>query len=253
MFTDPIQPLFTGQNRVYLPSCHSTNKVAAELLASGKINDETLIITDHQTTGKGQRGSHWESEPYKNLTFSLILFPYYVSLDRQFLLTQMTSLAILNTLSEMGLPTKIKWPNDIYCNGLKIAGILIENTVRRAELEATVIGVGLNVNQKKFNTANATSICLQLGFEPELETVLNSLLDHFQKLLEKLRDQQQQMLIESYFRNLYRLNEWHYYWDVRRKEQFKGLISGVDMSGKLKINSDCGPRYYDFKEIEFVE
>ena len=144
MHKDPIDSLFPGANQIRLPSCHSTNDVASDLLAEGNIAEGTVIITDHQTKGKGQRGNSWESEPGKNLTCSLILKPKFLPVQKQFELTVVSSLAIVHTLRDLGLPNaQVKWPNDIYYGNAKIAGILIENTVRANHLEYAVVGIGL--------------------------------------------------------------------------------------------------------------
>ena len=111
----------------YLPSCHSTNEVAQDLLQSGA-KEGTIVITDNQIAGKGQRGNVWVSEPNQNLTFSLILHPHFLIPNEQFLITIAVSLALKEVLEEF-LPgeVKIKWPNDIYYRGSKLAGLLIEN------------------------------------------------------------------------------------------------------------------------------
>ena len=147
-----------------LPSCRSTNQVASDLLSVKKPNEGLVVLTRNQTEGRGQRGSHWESEPGKNLTFSTILKPTFLPISRIFDLTIVASLAIVRSLADFGLEScKIKWPNDIYCRDAKIAGILIENAVRANQIEWAIVGIGLNVNQTKFLTADATSTKLENG------------------------------------------------------------------------------------------
>ena len=105
----------------YLPSCHSTNEIAANLLAHG-LEEGSLIITDNQTSGKGQRRNSWESEPFLNLTFSLILKPHFLIPQNQFKLTQVISISLASVIQSL-VPNmvQIKWPNDIFLNGKKVA------------------------------------------------------------------------------------------------------------------------------------
>ena len=164
----------------YLPSCHSTNEIAQDLLLSGA-EEGTIIITDDQFSGKGQRGNVWHSEIGQNLTFSIILKPEFLSPKDQFAITMITSLALKNCLEDW-LPGEIdiKWPNDIYFKGKKIAGLLIENVLRGNGFESCVIGIGLNVNQNKFGFGlNATSMALELGSDQQLNDVFNSLMKYF--------------------------------------------------------------------------
>ena len=120
----------------YLPSCHSTNEVAAQVLG----NEGTIIITDEQTNGKGQRGNTWESEPFKNLTFSLVLKPSFIPVQYQFRITKIISVAIAQVLqSKLSKAVKIKWPNDIFVGDDKIGGVLIQNTVKVTYLNITEI------------------------------------------------------------------------------------------------------------------
>ena len=149
----------------------------------------SVISARSQTAGRGQRGNIWLSEPDKNLTFSIVvkyeggLFSH-MSAAEQIIITEITSLTIVELLSNYGIDAKIKWPNDIYVNDKKICGILIEHSVCKASLVHSIIGVGLNVNQLDFDKslANPTSILLEKGGEElHLPLLLDELLDIFQK------------------------------------------------------------------------
>ena len=123
--------LFIGKNIINLSECHSTNDYFSSLLKEKKQPEGTLIITENQTRGKGQRGNVWAVEPGKNLTFSINLYPRMLPARYQFFLNMVISLGITESLNELfsKLTFLIKWPNDIYVNGCKTGGILLENFV----------------------------------------------------------------------------------------------------------------------------
>ena len=124
-----------------------------------------VIYTDFQSAGKGQPGNAWESSKGMNLLFSVMLHPIQVHMDELFLISQLVSVAIKNALDEYTTNITIKWPNDIYWNDKKLAGILIENSLQGNKIMSVVIGIGLNVNQKLFlsNAPNPVSLFLITG------------------------------------------------------------------------------------------
>lgn len=253
MHKDPIESLFIGSNQIRLPSCHSTNAVASDLLAESDPPEGLVIITDDQTVGRGQRGNHWESQPGKNLTFSVILKPEFLPVARQFELTVITSLALIMTLDEIGLPgAQIKWPNDVYYSGRKIAGILIENTIRSTKLDWAVIGIGLNVNQKKFKVAGATSLRSELGRDLSLDKVLKRLLKQLQQFYVKLKTGNVDELRTLYTQNLMWLNQLRTFRNERLKTTFTGVILRVDQYGLLTVSVNNREMVFDFKEISFL-
>lgn len=253
MHKDPIQPLFIGSKQLKLPSCHSTNAVASDLLAEENTVEGTVIITNDQTSGRGQRGSKWESQPGKNLTLSIILKPGFLPISQQFDLTVVSSLALTNTLAVIGMPNAlIKWPNDIYYNGSKIAGILIENTVRSSQLEWAILGIGLNVNQSSFKTVEATSVKLELNEEVNLEWVLENLLRELNKYYQFLRSRHYQELRDMYMARLMWLEEQRTFKNRISDTSFSGIIKKVSDQGKLIISIDNQQKAFDFKELSFL-
>jgi BirA family biotin operon repressor/biotin-[acetyl-CoA-carboxylase] ligase len=169
---------FTGKFLIHLPSIDSTNNYAKEYIAKSSPIDGTVILADEQYAGRGQTGNVWLSEPNKNLTFSLIYHTSFLLATEQFYLNMAVSLGIWSTVSNQLSTVKIKWPNDIYVNHQKIAGILIENTISGMYLKYSVIGIGLNVNQDTFPTdVPATSLKCLTGQELDRQSVLNKLLN----------------------------------------------------------------------------
>jgi len=243
--------IFTGKYLIYLSTCHSTNDYAAQLLSDGQPAEGTLIITPEQTAGKGQRGNKWEAEAGKNLTFSLILKPGFLSLSDQFYLNMISSLAVRDTAAEfLQTSLKVKWPNDIYLNDKKIAGILIQNSIQKNSLSATIIGIGLNVNQTVFSDKKAFSLQNYSGKEHPVEHVLEVLLEKLEANYLQLRAGKREALAERYKNHLFRLNEKHFF--RTSGKTFEGIITGVDESGRLIIRSGEELLSFGFKEVEFV-
>jgi BirA family transcriptional regulator, biotin operon repressor / biotin---[acetyl-CoA-carboxylase] ligase len=233
----------------YLPSCHSTNEIAANLLAQG-LEEGSVIITNNQTSGKGQRNNIWESEPFLNLTFSIILKPNFLALQNQFQLTQVISISLASIIQER-VPNmvKIKWPNDIYVDNKKIAGILIQNNVKSKEFEHSIVGIGININQTNFLTPIAVSL-KQLGQkEFDLNKVLNDVLKAVSENYQELRNGNQNKINMEYRKLLYGLNE------VKRFENeapFAGKIIGTDPLGRLLIETNNGVRCFQNQEVKFI-
>ena len=131
----------------------STNQYAQELLSKSKPVEGTVISAQNQHAGRGQIGSSWEAAPGQNLTLSIILYPQFLAIQHQFQLNQSISLGVRDFIAKyVQKPVKIKWPNDIYVNEKKIGGILIQNTLSGSSIQSTIAGIGINVNQKHFES-----------------------------------------------------------------------------------------------------
>ena len=235
-----------------MPECHSTNTHALQLCQQFPGAPEgTLVITDNQTAGRGQRGNAWITSPGKNFTFSILLKPSFLSVKDQFYLTVFISLAIYDYLSEKGCdPIRIKWPNDIYVGSKKICGILIENVVAGDRFSNVVVGVGLNVNQDQFNVDTATSMRNELGEPFDLRLELERLLACIEARYLKLRRNELQSMMMEYLSLMYWRGETHIFSD--NKGNFEGIILGLDESGKLMIRTDAGENSFEVKEISYV-
>jgi BirA family biotin operon repressor/biotin-[acetyl-CoA-carboxylase] ligase len=243
---------FAGEKIIYKATCSSTNTIAMELLLAENVSEGTVIITDNQTNGRGQRGNTWISEPYKNLTFSLILHPTWINIQVSFLLNMITSIGIYRTLSTC-IPDElsIKWPNDIYYQNKKIGGILIENLIKQSKVRASVIGIGLNVNQTSFNLPNVSSLLLTCGHEFNLSDLLVQLIHNIQTEYRLLAQGGIKSLQENYLKTLYWVHEQRTFQD--KTGYFRGVIQGVDALGRLAIQKEDNQIvYYDCKEVIFV-
>ncbi|MEA5139761.1 biotin--[acetyl-CoA-carboxylase] ligase [Arcicella rigui] len=251
-----IQPntLFTGKTIKYLPVCHSTNDIAAEIIQSEKkLFEGMVIITDHQTAGRGQRGNVWKTSIGENLTFSLILKPQFLKANEQFQLNVAVSLGVLDCLSEfIDEDLRVKWSNDIYFQNQKMGGILIENTLQGYHIAYSVIGIGLNINQSEFPIPNATSLknITKNPLQYDLSVMLTKVLENIEKNYLAIKEGHYDLLKNRYLSNLFRIDEEHYF--RKNGDIFLGKIIGIDDHGQLGIESAGLVEYYGFKEIEFI-
>jgi BirA family biotin operon repressor/biotin-[acetyl-CoA-carboxylase] ligase len=251
LYKIPANTLFVGKNLIYVPVCHSTNTIALDLSQKAAPPEGTLVITDHQQAGRGQRGNGWEAEPHKNLHFSIILKPTFLAIADQFLLNQCISLAVVDCLDEqLSLDAKIKWPNDIFIDNKKVGGILIENSLSRDILQQSVIGIGLNVNQQQFEAVNAISLLLITKQYFSLTGMLEQLLEKIESRYLQLKRGERSTIERDYLQQLFRMNETHRY--VADKIEFEGEIVGVDNRGRLIIKTRSEERYFDLKQVKFV-
>lgn len=243
---------FVGKTLFYLPKCHSTNDIAADLLKQGLIDHGAIVITNHQIAGRGQRENTWESTKGKNLTFSTMLKPESIQVENHFYLNLITSLAITDVLLEIEDGFRIKWPNDIYYKHQKIGGILIENSVLSGKIISTIIGIGLNINQDKFSeNINAISLFNIVGKEFNLNNIFNKLIQRLDQRWLDLINKKFEQLKLNYHNRLFWMGENHQFRD--HKGIFSGIIDGIDRSGKLIIRNQDGQRIYDNQEIVFLK
>ncbi|MCR4844629.1 MAG: biotin--[acetyl-CoA-carboxylase] ligase [Bacteroidales bacterium] len=236
-------------NTIWYETIDSTNTEALRRLDG--IPSGTVLAARSQTAGRGQRGNTWFTEPGKNLTFSVVLKDLGLKASDSIRLNALTSVAVASLLEHYGVHPVIKWPNDIYVSGRKICGMLIENTLDGAMLGASVVGIGININQREFpQLANATSLALCTGKDEALEEVLAVFLEIFEGMLSRLDSPE---LWERYASRLYRLGKTARYYDILRKEEFEGVIQGVEPDGRLCILDAGGERrHYRFKEVSYI-
>ncbi len=249
MYKILAKTLFVGKKLVFLPSCHSTNKEAAKFQKNDHLPEGTIVITNNQTAGKGQRGNTWESLPNQNLTFSILLKPTFLPVSEQFHLNMAISLGLLDYLKTIKKGFLIKWPNDMYFQNSKTAGILIENSVRENRLENSIVGIGLNVNQTSFQTKKATSLSMVTDNEYLLNEVLENLCSCLEWRYIQLKKGQINSLKSDYLNHLLGFCEERLY---KSDEIFNGKIIGVTDGGLLQMETHEGVRNFDFKQIEFL-
>lgn len=186
-----------------------------------------------------------------NLTFSLLLKPHFMLARQQFDLTMAISLGVFDFLSAR-IPgrVKIKWPNDLLIGEKKIVGILIENGLAGEQIQQSIVGIGLNINQFSFSIDTATSLKLETGLEFVNNDELNSLLEKLEGRYLQLRAGRRLELLTTYLKNLYRVGEEHSF--LANGQKLQGRIEGVDESGRLKIHTNGIDRFFGLKEISFA-
>ena len=238
-------------HRIHLTETESTNSYARALPIDYA---NTLITTDHQTSGRGQRGNTWESAIGKNLLFSLIVKPQSIPASQQFVLCELISVALCNVLSRYATDIHIKWPNDIYYKDRKLCGILIEHDLEGMHLSRTIIGVGLNVNQVHFTSdaPNPISLLQIFGHEVEREVLLEEIIGHFMEIYTQLTSSMlsRSTLHERYIQLLYRRNIQASYRDTNGT--FIATLRTVEIDGRLileDLQGNCCS--YLFKEVEY--
>ena len=242
---------------IWYDTLDSTNSEALRHMETWE--DMTVLAAREQTAGRGQRGNQWFTQPGKNLTFSLVLNPdkgALKAMDAHWL-NYAISEAVARFLRSYGVGCKIKWPNDIYVQGRKICGILIENILEGRDVKASVVGVGININQREFpQLANATSLWRCLGRETDLEECLEKVLDAFQENLPMLSAKESRdILFAGYSNNLFQKDINARYHDYLEDREFRGILRGVEPDGRLHIDdldAQGKARYYNFKEVGYI-
>lgn len=234
-----------------LDTCTSTNAVLA---ADTDAPHGTVIATRNQTAGRGQRGNSWEAEPGKNLTFSMLLRPCGLPVNRQFELSMLVSLAIADAIDSQlpdGLRTTIKWPNDIYVGMGKICGILIENKLEGAAIGRSIAGIGINVNQRLFRSdaPNPVSlIMLNGGRETALDEFLADVTERIARTTDAyLAAPDPAALKERYMSRLMWTTGPHPFADA--DGLFEARITDVELDGMLHLSNG---KSYAFKEVAYI-
>lgn len=247
-----------------IPTAPSTNTLLQQMIADGTLdpndpkNNLFTLYTYRQTAGRGQQGNSWESQPNKNLTFSTLFQLNKISIQQQFLLSQLVPVAICNTLRQQLISTpippdtiKIKWPNDIYWNDRKLSGILIEHSIIDNQIHHSIAGVGININQTQFlsDAPNPVSLKQITGNTYNLEQLLDNILQQFNTLIPLL--QQPEQLKQLYMDNLYRAQG---YFTYRTADQiFEARIIDIADNGLITLQQHNGiTRQFAFKQLTYI-
>ncbi len=224
--------------------------------ASG-LENPLMVMARTQTAGRGQRGNSWESEPGKNLTFSLLVRPESFPAISQFSISEATALAVKDFLSLHGIDAKVKWANDIYVGDRKICGILIQHSLSGFKIGHSVLGIGINVNQTEFlsDAPNPVSMKQVTGTTYNLEQLAMQIGDCIENRIGKIYDESDRDRLHNEFKqNLWRGDGKLYpFADTATGEYFEAAIAEVDAHGPMTLRlADGSSRTYSFKEISFL-
>ncbi len=209
-----------------------------------------LVTAEYQHAGRGAGTNSWESAAGENLLLSLRLRPVSLEACRMFSLSEVLSLSLLDTLAAYAEGFSIKWPNDLYHRDDKVAGMLIENSLAGSMVADSTLGLGLNVNQMRFESdaPNPVSLTQIVGQRLEREEVLRKLLTHFAQRMGQLEGGAAEALHREYCANLYRREGYHPYADA--EGAFRAAIEDVEPDGHLLLRDTEGRlRRYAFKEV----
>lgn len=251
---------------IWLKSVDSTNSESRRRISD--MDNLSVVSALSQTEGRGQRGNRWYSEPGENLTFSLVLkFPANgltgdlepMQAYDQFVLSAVTSLSVVELLAEHGIQARIKWPNDIYVGNKKVCGMLIQNSLRGEWIADSIIGIGLNVNQRNFDVTlpNPTSMAL-CSHDSESTFDIKELLDEFMDIFKGYLERYCHIrggygrLRQLYHAQLWRKDIPAQFIDMATGE-FTGIIRGVTDKGCLLVETPEGIiKEFSFKEISYI-
>ena len=238
------------KNSIYKKQTPSTNALSWEMNREKSLPEGLVIYTDFQSAGKGQPGNAWESSKGMNLLFSVMLHPDRLPMDELFLVSQLVSIAIKKALDEYTTNITVKWPNDIYWNDKKLAGILIENSLQGIKIMSVVIGVGLNVNQKIFfsNAPNPVSLSQITGKRQNRIQLLQQIC---QNIMELYYEMDTEKIRKIYAESLYRKSGFYSF--EANNETFQAKIKEVQTDGMLELETEKGElKSFYFKEVQFI-
>ncbi|NCO54329.1 MAG: biotin--[acetyl-CoA-carboxylase] ligase [Bacteroidetes bacterium CG02_land_8_20_14_3_00_31_25] len=238
---------------IKIKEANSSNSVALEMLDKQNVDEGTIIVVENQTSGRGQNENKWYSEPSKNLTFSIIFKPTFLKPENQFYLSKVISLGVVDYVGLFCSNIAIKWPNDICIENKKVAGILIENTWLGQKINASVVGIGINLNQEKFPSDLPNAISLKImtqipfNLDESLKLLTNLIFTRYTLL--KLNDFK--LIDKDYDALLYRKTKESSF--TKNGEMFKATILGVETNGHLRLkHSDGRIANYGMHEIRMI-
>lgn len=233
-------------------SLTSTNSFLSDLLKHQDLDEGTVVVADYQEAGRGFGEHSWESRRGENLLMSLLLFPAFLSAQWQFHLSRVASLALCDALETHGIDSVIKWPNDILTEKGKIAGILLEHTITAKNIAHTIVGIGLNLNQRDFSSFQvpASSLALETGEIVDVmefgELVESCLMNRYHALKKGMSGQLEKEYMEKLFKagesSLFKVGE----------TSFEGTIKGVNDFGELMVEHEGEIRTYGHGAITLV-
>jgi BirA family biotin operon repressor/biotin-[acetyl-CoA-carboxylase] ligase len=238
---------------IKLNATDSTNNYLKQLILERTLDDFSVVVANHQTNGRGQRGSSWLSEKDKNLTFSVLKRNISIVANQQFLLNILVSLSIVKTLEGFNIPKlAIKWPNDILSDHHKISGILIENLIKNKQIEYAIIGIGLNVNQVKFEgLSKVSSLKNIMPFPVDKDELLTKIIDKLKMYFKLYSENGSEFLNSEYESYLFRKDKPSTFIS-HDNNLFTGIIRGVSTSGKLCVQMEDFNKEFDLKELKLI-
>jgi len=232
----------SGHKIIYLDSVTSTNDYLKNI-ADNNIEEGTVVIAETQTDGRGRNGKKWISPKGKGLTFSILLYPK-IKLNQVLIFSYIPVIVLTKVLiQQFNLFASIKWPNDVYVNNKKIAGILSESVIYKKSLKYFIAGIGINLNQNLNDFSDelqevASSLRIILKKNIDKEFFLFNFLKEFDILFQTIK-------ISSNWENDI-VNEWHNLCNhinsrvqlISKNDNFYGVFKGITKTGEAIIKTD---------------
>lgn len=241
-------------NIIKLDAINSTNDYLKALLHQQFVENFTIVNAENQTNGRGQMGSNWNIESGKNLTFSILVKDLLLEINHIFHLNVAVAVSIIEMLSSLEIKNyAIKWPNDILAEGKKIGGVLIENSIKSDGEILSIIGIGLNVNQKQFeNLPKASSLAVLNNREFNKEEILFSIASNLRRNISLIINKNAEEIWKKYHSNLYKKGI-PMPFENKDGNKFMGIIQGVSKAGKLEILlENDAVKSFDIKEVKML-
>lgn len=243
-------PIFKATDYLFFDKIDSTNNFAKEWLRNHKLDSNCVIATNEQFSGRGHQSNKWLTQPGKNLIFTIVK-SIQLPVKNQYTLSQAVCLGIIDFLTENDIEATVKWPNDIYCGDMKIAGILVENILRGTDIRQSIIGVGLNANQIVFPPEAGRPCSMQqlTGMTYDLKKLLISCSNSIGNRVLSIN---YESINDEFHRHLYNINKLQHF-QTKNGKPFAARIQYVDDDGRLTIKTKNGEiKKFFFKEIEYI-
>ncbi|WP_188206001.1 biotin--[acetyl-CoA-carboxylase] ligase [Alkalibacillus aidingensis] len=230
-----------GSRISFHQSVQSTQMVAHELARAGASHG-TIVLANEQTNGKGRMKRYWDSKSGLGLWLSMILRPHELEPKNATQITLVAAVAVADVMKQLGIDIKIKWPNDLFINDRKLAGILTEMQAEQDQIDYIVLGIGLNVNHglDDFDQSikqQATSLHLETGTIHNLNELFQQVALSFEQLYERFIEQGFLSIKSEWEGYAYKLGEWI---NVRAQGEWPAKLVGIHEDGALKVIDQQG-------------
>ena len=239
-------------NLIKLNATSSTNDKVKMLIKSKKISTGDIVWAEYQYKGRGQYKNKWNSSRGKNLLISLYRDFKGLRPMQSSYINFVISLSVIKTIEHyISNENYIKWPNDIMSAQKKISGILIENSINGDDLNNSIIGIGINVNQTRFkNIVNATSIKLITNTETRIEEVLDKLVKNIGFYVKMLIARDFDNIMGLYNSRLYGRDYCKF---LINNKTFEGKVINVNPSGSINVKiNGLGIKEYESNRIKIL-
>lgn len=241
-----------GNTVLHYKQTTSTNDLAKQLIQQHSVPNGSVVVAAFQTQGKGQQEKRWESEEGKNLLCTYILHELDIDFQYHIYFNMAISCALRKCIAFF-IPqqnVQIKWPNDVYVNKRKIAGLLIENNIMGESWKHAFVGIGINVNQSNFNQEIATSLALLANNEFDINEVLQVASIQLMHYLSMLNEADKENIHAEYHAHLMHIDEMTRY--LAHGQEKQGILRGIDKYGRVIMENNSQTETYQHGEIKLI-